>query len=48
MVVNKSLIKDFDDVKDVVGSRSAQIIDTRRHKHFMGEVEEPTNRGCNE
>lgn len=42
MNVNKSLIKNFDDVKDVIGSRSSQIIDTRRGKHFMGEVEEPT------
>lgn len=45
--INKALIKNFDDVKDVIGSRSAQIIDTRRHKHFMGEVEEPTDREIN-
>jgi len=39
--LNKKLVSDFNDVKEIVGSRSCQILDARKSKHFMGEEAEP-------
>lgn len=46
MRFNKSVMRNFEDVVQIIKSNSEQIIDCRKPEHYRGEAEEPTPGGA--